>query len=117
MLGLGLVKGDELAFSTLSYELAVKVVMAKFSEIESMLEYWASASLSWSAPPARSSKTKHHLVFHTVAPLELHFGLFQPYRSGRIFSSPGSDSIKGSFVCFGFGRVDRKAKNFRTCIE
>ena len=69
---LGLVKGGETAYAPREYEIAVQIMQAKFSEIESMLEYWASASLSWSAPPsppARSSQTKHHIVCRTVAPL------------------------------------------------
>ena len=48
---LGLVKGGERPYAPRDYEIAVKVMQAKFSEIESMLEYWASASLSFSAPP------------------------------------------------------------------
>jgi hypothetical protein len=48
---LGLVKGDETAYAPREYEIALHIMQAKFSEIESMLEYWASASLSWSAPP------------------------------------------------------------------
>ena len=49
---LGLVKGDETAYAPREYEIALHIMQAKFSEIESMLEYWASASLSWSAPPS-----------------------------------------------------------------
>ena len=94
---LGLVKGGETAYAPREYEIAVHIMQAKFSEIESMLEYWASASLSWSAPltPRTLIPNKASYCLPYSSPLELHFGLFQQYRSGFIFRSPGSDSING----------------------